>query len=343
METPDEPGNRQRDAASIWSPLWKWIAGIVAGLIVSVAGYGLVKLIFGDDEPRPRGAIDKPPWADVVRAGYIAAGRMSDITDDGHVWLAARRGDVFWPIGGELRQEPSWERRIPGHLPRGEKLSLVLFMVGDEGNDVLRSQASPRRALSSAELRDLEELAVVSTFFLRVELRGPPLYAVFPQARGSEGRMFRYENAGGMVNAQFPDDPGCHRPDRPAGLRLRWRMSGQQSGGWGVAWDGSNAGHLAGSRFSRVTLAVKGATGGETFEVGLKDTADNEDKVLSEEVEKVSTDEWRELAVPLERFEDVDLSSLENLSLGFSQRHGSGSLCIDEIVFGRGNDAPASP
>jgi hypothetical protein len=337
VETPDEPGNRR--PGSVWRPLGKWTAGIVAGLVVAVAGYGLVELIFGDDEPRSRGAIDMPQRTDAVRAGDVAIGRISDIRDDRHVWLVARRGDVFWPIGGELRHEPSWERRIPGHLPRGKRLSLVLLTVGDHGNDLLRSEANHRRPLPSAELGELDELDVVSTFFVRVEARGPPLHAVFPQARRSGGQMFRYENAGGVVSAEFPDDPGCHRPDRPAGMRLEWRMSGRQSGGW----DGSKAGRFDGSRFSRLALTVKGAAGGEIFEIGVKDTADGENRVPSEEVGEVSSEEWRELTVPLDPYENVDLKSLENVSVGFSQRHGSGTICIDEIVFERSNGAPAAP
>lgn len=110
-------------------------------------------------------------------------------------------------------------------------------------------------------------------------------------------------------------------------------MSGVQNGGWGVAWDSSEVGSFDASGFARLSLSVKGAAGGETFELGLKDTADVEEKVPSQEVEDVSTDRWSELSVPLEEFGAVDLSSLENLSFGFNQAHGSGEICIDEIAF----------
>jgi hypothetical protein len=330
METHDESGDPQADETPVASLLLKWIGGIVAGLIVAVGSYWLVDVISSDDEPRRRGTIDTPERREGVPPGDVATGRLSDIPDDGHVWLAARRKEMLWPIGDQMRHEPSWERRIPAHLPRGKALSLVLFIVGDEGNDVLRSAADRKRSLLTAELGGVEELAVVPTFFVLVEADGPRLYSVLPQARRSGGQPFSYENEGGLVSAQYPDDHRCHRPDRPAGLRLRWEMSGQQSGGWGVAWDGSKAGRFDASRFGLISLTVKGRRGGETFEIGLKDTADQEHRVPSEEA---SAHEWSELSVPLERFEAVNLSSLENFSIGFTQRHESGEVCIDEIVF----------
>lgn len=327
VDAPDESGYRHRDPASVRSRLLKWIAGIAGGLIVAVLGALLISLIVGEEEPRPRGAINAPQR--VVPAGYVTSGRLFDIPDDEHVWLAARRGGTLWPIGREIRHRPSWERRIPAHLPRGKKLSLVLFMVGDDSNEALRSQTGRARRLPAGELGDLDGLDASRTFVVRVEPRARRLYSVFAQARHAGGQMFRYENAGGVVTAQFPDDPGCHRPNRPAGLRLRWRMSGQQSGGWGVAWDRSKSGRFDASPFGRLSFAVKGAAGGETFEIGLKDTAGIEDRVSSREM----ADKWRTLSIPLEEFESVDLRSLENLSIGFSQRHGSGEVCIDEITF----------
>lgn len=326
-QDPPPPGSR-------WLPFaLTFLIGILAGLIVNLFGPELYRAVFGEDEPPVRGAIERPLRAATVRPGSVVAGSLVGVPDDTHVWLLARREGSLWPVGSELAHEPSWERRIPTLLPRGEPLSLHLVTVGDEGADALRSRLGRIRGMPAAELGDLEELAGVTRFFVEVEARGPRLYAVFPQARGSRGDAFRYENGGGIVAAELPDDASCHRPSRPLGLRLEWRMSGEQSGGWGVAWDGSSTGSFDASRFARLSFTVKGAAGGETFELALKDTAGRERRVESVTAGDVSASEWHELSVPLSAFDPVDLGALENLSVGFSQPDGSGEVCIDAIAF----------
>lgn len=324
----------------------KILLGVAIGLVVTVVGFWLVRLLFGGDELHPRGAIDSPARAATVPAGSIVSGSLREIPDDAHVWLVARRGSRVWAIGPELAHEPSWERRIPAALPRGAALSLGLVMVGEDAATALRSRTARVRALSTGALGDFDELAAVPRFFVELEAEGPRLYAVFPQARASGGEAFRYENGGGSVTAELPDDSSCHRPTRAVGLRLAWRMSGTQSGGWGVAWDRSPAGSFDASSFDRLSLGVKGATGGETFELALKDTAHDEHRVESTALGDLSAHEWRRLSVPLSAFAPVDLGLLENLSIGFSQPDGSGEVCIDEIAFGgtapAGNGAEAA-
>jgi hypothetical protein len=323
-----------------WPPTF--LVGVAVGLVVTVGGQWLIRALFSE-EPQPRGTIERPLRAETVPGGSISSGSLTDIPDDGHVWLVARRGDRVWPVGSELGHEPSWERRIPPVLPRGEALSLALLLVGEDAGDALRSRVGRIRTLPIDVLGDFDELAVVPRFFVGVEASGSRLYAVFPQAGDAEAEAFRYENGGGLVDAQLPDDPSCHRPSRPLGLRLEWRMSGEQSGGWGVAWDQTEAGSFDASDFARLSLTVRGAAGGETFEIAIKDTANVERRVESVAAGDVSANEWQRLSVPLTAFAPVETSSLENLSIGFSQPDGSGEVCIDEIEFSGNAPAQAVP
>jgi len=89
------------------------------------------------------------------------------------------------------------------------------------------------------------------------------------------------------------------------------------------------------SGFSALVFWVKGAAGGETFQIGLKDMAHKETLLDSQEYVVVSHLEWRQVNVPLSEFEarGVNLASLENVSLGFNRRHGSGTICVDDIAF----------
>jgi hypothetical protein len=97
----------------------------------------------------------------------------------------------------------------------------------------------------------------------------------------------------------------------------------------------------AGPRRVRPLLTARGAAGGETFDVWLKDRAGKEQRVPSETAGEVSADEWRKLSVRLRDLEVVDLGSPENVSVGFGQPHGSGEICIDEITFEGTGPAPA--
>jgi hypothetical protein len=57
-----------------------------------------------------------------------------------------------------------------------------------------------------------------------------------------------------------------------------------------------------------------------------------------ESKERIPVDKLRngvEVNIPLAEFKDVDKKSLNNISFGFNSSYGSGSLCIDNIAFGR--------
>lgn len=330
--TPDDreprPGEGRIRRSRWWLAL---VITFVLGIVGTLITEWLIREFF-HEEPEPRGKIEKPLRAVTVPAGSVAAGTLVDIPEHAHVWLVARHADQVWPVGRELGHEPSWERRIPTVLPRGQALSLTLMIVEDDVSSHLHSQVGRIHALPLRALGDFEALASVPRFFVGVEAAGSRLDAIFPQA--GEAEPFRYENGGGLVNAELPDDPSCHRPSRATGLRLEWRMSGEQSGGWGVVWDRTASGSFDASEFGHLTLWVKGAAGGETFQIALKDTSHEERRVDSLTLGDVTANEWRELSVPLSEFAPVDLTSLENLSIGFGQPNGSGEVCIDAIEFG---------
>ncbi len=162
--------------------------------------------------------------------------------------------------------------------------------------------------------------------------RVPPLTEIFPQV--GQGDAFVFMNWGGELTYRYVESEEC-RHSGAYGLRLTYAMSGEGSGGWGVHWVNTPSGSFDASGFSALVFWVKGASGGETFQIGLKDTDGTEVKVESEPLVLVSASEWRSVTVPLSEFEDegVNIASLENMNFGFNRNHGSGSICIDDIAF----------
>jgi hypothetical protein len=112
-------------------------------------------------------------------------------------------------------------------------------------------------------------------------------------------------------------------------------MSGAGNGGWGVQWANAPSERFDASAFADLTLWIKGTSGGEIFQIGLKDTDGNEVKVESEPLVVVSASEWRPVTVPLSRFSDegVNITSIENVNVGFNRDHGSGTICVDDVAF----------
>ena len=96
--------------------------------------------------------------------------------------------------------------------------------------------------------------------------------------------------------------------------------------GWYILLDNYDA-----SGKTHLTFWVRGANGGENFEVGIKDTISapgTEVKILRE-----ATNGWKQISIPLSRFSGQDLSTLENISLGFNYEYGSGTIYVADFVF----------
>lgn len=159
-----------------------------------------------------------------------------------------------------------------------------------------------------------------------------PLAEIFPQADG--GQVFDYFNPPGSFSAQLVDSAGCSRTGQ-YGLRISYEFTRDGFGGWGVHWNNAPGGRLDASRFSALTFWVKGAAP-NGFHIGLKDRGEHEVKVDASELVKVNDADWQRVVVPLSRFaqgDQVDITAIRNLNLGFNATHGAGAICVDDIVF----------
>ena len=92
------------------------------------------------------------------------------------------------------------------------------------------------------------------------------------------------------------------------------------------------------SGYSTMTFWVKGAKGGEAFELGLNDTISNkrEDAVIAGSIyrylPKGPTTEWQKVAVPLGDFFGADLSRVYSLVFSFNEE-GEGAFWVDRLAF----------
>jgi len=160
-----------------------------------------------------------------------------------------------------------------------------------------------------------------------------PLEEIFNQV--GEGKEFIYNNnleRAEPLKKQFVDDAEC-RHSGEYGLKLSYGFTGGGYGGWGVGWRRAASGPFNASEFTRLRFWVKGLKGGnEKFQIGLKDMREKETILQSNEL-VVNISKWTEVNIPLSRFTDVNLGSLENISFSFDSNHGRGDLCIDDIAF----------
>ena len=154
----------------------------------------------------------------------------------------------------------------------------------------------------------------------------PSLVEIFPQA--VDGKVFVFSNEGGVLAPEFVAGEGCVHSG-VYGLRLTYNMQGKGNGGWGVHWaNPATTTHFDASRFRNLIFWVRGASGGESFQVAMKDT-----NAKSDLSELVVTVDWSMVSIPLDEFQGVNISSLENVNFSFNQSHGSGSICLDDIAF----------
>lgn len=160
-----------------------------------------------------------------------------------------------------------------------------------------------------------------------------PLQDIFGQL--GDGKEFTYNNSmerAEQVRVEFVQKAPCRRLGE-YGLKLSYNFTGERNGGWGVGWRRAPSGPFNASGFTHLKFWVKGLKdGNEKFQIGLKDMREKETILQSNEL-IVNISEWSEISIPLNRFTDVNLSSLENFSFSFDKNHGRGDICIDEIAF----------
>ena len=141
-----------------------------------------------------------------------------------------------------------------------------------------------------------------------------------------------FKNEGGMLDSSFETSESCVHSG-VYGLQLAYSNSGPANAGWGVQWVGSPDSHFDASEYSIFRFWVRGASGGETFQIGIKDTSGREEKIESSLLTVVG-EQWTPISVELSEFEDdISLDSIENVNLGFNESHGSGTICVDDIEF----------
>lgn len=85
------------------------------------------------------------------------------------------------------------------------------------------------------------------------------------------------------------------------------------------------------SEFQYLVFMVKGAAGGEGFEIGIKDTSYNEVKLDIKKYIRI-TNAWQIVIIPLSDFEGINTASMDNMSFSFT-RQGQGTIYIDNIGF----------
>ena len=103
-------------------------------------------------------------------------------------------------------------------------------------------------------------------------------------------------------------------------------------GGWGVQWESSIEKRYDASEFSSLSFWVKGRSGNETFQIGIKDTHGEEYKIETSELTIISTD-WVKITIQFEDVTKIDFASLANINFGFNASHGEGTIFIDDISF----------
>ncbi|MBI1953369.1 MAG: hypothetical protein HYS41_04515 [Candidatus Omnitrophica bacterium] len=154
----------------------------------------------------------------------------------------------------------------------------------------------------------------------------------------AEERFAKRGKTGGF--AMKPSKYGCYLDERvkqdpasPGAVRYRYRRAKDPffCGAYLIV-----LGDL--SRFAALSFWVKGARGGETFEIGMNDTISNkrEDAVFIGSIHRylpggITTD-WQEVRVPLEDFFGVDLSRVYSLVFNFNEE-GEGAFWIDGLRF----------
>jgi hypothetical protein len=130
------------------------------------------------------------------------------------------------------------------------------------------------------------------------------------------------DEKGSLLNAS-----GAY-PDEAKGkvLGIRYDVLPEGFGGWGVAMKGADV-----SKFRYLAFDLRGEKGGELFEVGLRDAKGQEKKKgIGGYID--TPVKWQRVFIPLAEFSGVNLTSLDNISLGFVSKQ-KGRIFLDNISF----------
>jgi len=154
-----------------------------------------------------------------------------------------------------------------------------------------------------------------------------PLYArsiVVANFDDVQGSPFSYKDDKGT---QFKISKSKESAPRNNVLSLDFSIARNGFAGWGTGLNGLDA-----QNFTILSFQIRGSRGPIQFEVGLKDLKGIEKKLSISQFMDVGT-EWKTVKIPLKEFVGVNLSGLDNMSFGFSDAAGQGTLYVDDIQF----------
>lgn len=131
-----------------------------------------------------------------------------------------------------------------------------------------------------------------------------------------DGRYYKDESANVYGGSGYSYETSYDVRNLPDGNR-----------GYAGVWTALN--NVNAGKYMHLAFMVKGAAGGESFKVGLKDMSGGEKKLDVSKYARVAGN-WTKIVVPMSDFSGIDLANLENLSFTFS---GAGKVYIDNIKF----------
>jgi hypothetical protein len=157
---------------------------------------------------------------------------------------------------------------------------------------------------------------------------------VFPQAE--TGRPFQFKKDSSVTLTVDEQAAECAFTTE-YGVKLTYEITqAETDASWGVQWK-DTVGYFDASNFTNFTFAVRGKQGDEEFLIGMKDVTESVVTLESKNFVKVTSTEWQIVTIPLSRFTHkgttINPSALDNVTFSFDERHGSGSICIDDIAF----------
>ncbi len=168
--------------------------------------------------------------------------------------------------------------------------------------------------------------------FLTLILAASAFFAASVPADARELVLLNFDDVSGNPFS-FKDEKGStfkvSIPDQGAPrkqvLSLEYKISRGGWAGWGAALD-----NMSSSDYSHLTFLVRGDTGKETFDVGIKDMSGVEKKLPLSQFAEIGKD-WRKVSIPLKEFAGVNMASLGNINIGFSDAQDEGHVYLDQV------------
>lgn len=135
-EQPTTTDSLGRALARFWSTYGT--AVIIAALIGAAA---TVVVAIKPWDKKPTGHMVSPQPRDRLTRQFSVSGTLANIPDDRHVWVAVQIGNLMYPKEPEIPRGDTHflQQIVEGGSPPGGTFSLVLFMVGPEGQRAITS------------------------------------------------------------------------------------------------------------------------------------------------------------------------------------------------------------